>query len=305
MSSGLTQLLNGLQMLPAHWPLVPTSHCKRPLGYQWQHNPLTPRQFQENLLQYGAVPIHDRQLKPYFIRPQGFGLLTGPNPEEFLIAVDVDGESAQAKLYELCGNQELPPTVAFSSGLPFRAQYLLKLAPNQVVRSQKIRTASSEILEIRGIGHQSVLPPSPHPVTSAYHWLSDSSPAETQVAPIPRRLLNFLNQTHPTPQLHRSPIHPRYQRVYPKATLLPAVPSHLNWVNTVLQAIHPRFADSYHDWIKIGLTLKAIHPDLLGAWDSWSQQSFKYKPGECTYKWKGFHPHSLTVGSLYWYAGRF
>ncbi|MCT7964230.1 bifunctional DNA primase/polymerase [Laspinema sp. D1] len=305
MSSGLTQLLNGLQMLPAHWPLVPTSHCKRPLGYQWQHNPLTPRQFQENLLEYGAVPVNDRHLRPYFVQPQGFGLLTGANTEEFLIAVDVDGESALAKLYELCGDQALPPTVAFSSGLPFRAQYLLKLPLNQVVRSQKIRTASSDILEFRGIGHQSVLPPSPHPVTGVYHWLGNSSPAETQVAPIPLKLLNFLNQSRPTPQLHRSPIHLPDPRVYPQPSSLPVVPSHLSWVNQLLQTIHPRFADSYHDWIKIGLTLKAIHPDLLATWDSWSQQSPKYKPGECAYKWKGFQPHSLTVGSLYWYASRF
>ncbi|HAA26700.1 MAG TPA: hypothetical protein DCE56_02235, partial [Cyanobacteria bacterium UBA8553] len=33
-----------------------------------------------------------------------------------------------------------------------------------------------------------------------------------------------------------------------------------------------------------------------------SQQSQKYKPGECQYKWGTFIPGTVTIGTLYYFA---
>jgi hypothetical protein len=69
----------------------------------------------------------------------------------------------------------------------------------------------------------------------------------------------------------------------------------------LLSVIQPRFADDYYYWIMTGLCLKTISEQLLPEWDTWSQLSPKYKPGECAYKWAGFKglgPSPQFLGDL-------
>jgi len=64
-------------------------------------------------------------------------------------------------------------------------------------------------------------------------------------------------------------------------------------------------ADDRALWIKVGQILFDIDQGLLGEWESWSQQSSKYKPGECASKWKGFGRRSgkaATLGTLIYLA---
>lgn len=70
----------------------------------------------------------------------------------------------------------------------------------------------------------------------------------------------------------------------------------------LLEVIHPKFADRYDSWIFIGMSLKYISPELLPAWDKWSQLSSKYKPGECAYKWETFNGNGITDRTLHFYA---
>jgi hypothetical protein len=50
------------------------------------------------------------------------------------------------------------------------------------------------------------------------------------------------------------------------------------------------------------MALKSVSEKLLSAWDKWSQQSAKYKPGECGYKWRSFREKGVTLGTLYYFA---
>jgi hypothetical protein len=47
------------------------------------------------------------------------------------------------------------------------------------------------------------------------------------------------------------------------------------------------------------MALHSVDDSLFNEWDKWSQQSSKYKPGECEKKWKSFSPNGgVTLGTL-------
>lgn len=74
-----------------------------------------------------------------------------------------------------------------------------------------------------------------------------------------------------------------------------------------LQHLGGDVADDRASWIKVGQILYDIDPELLAEWDAWSQQSEKYKAGECAGKWKGFgrrHGKAATLGTLVYLARR-
>ncbi|CCQ49682.1 hypothetical protein CWATWH8502_3341 [Crocosphaera watsonii WH 8502] len=70
----------------------------------------------------------------------------------------------------------------------------------------------------------------------------------------------------------------------------------------LLDLIPSYYADDYDSWIKVGMALKSISPVLLEAWDRWSRQSKKWKPGECAYKWRRFNGVGISERTLYWLA---
>ena len=55
-----------------------------------------------------------------------------------------------------------------------------------------------------------------------------------------------------------------------------------------LGALSPPRADDRDDWLAVGMCLHAVSDDLLDQWDNWSEQSEKYRPGECARQWRGF-----------------
>lgn len=58
-------------------------------------------------------------------------------------------------------------------------------------------------------------------------------------------------------------------------------------------------ADDRETWLTVGMALHSVSPDLLPAWDLWSAQSEKYKPGECARQWKGFKANrGITIATL-------
>lgn len=70
-------------------------------------------------------------------------------------------------------------------------------------------------------------------------------------------------------------------------------------IQSVLDGISQR-ADSYSDWVKVGMALKNSGYSCE-LWDDWSKQSLKYTPGECYKKWGTFtgKDRPITVASLY------
>lgn len=203
------------------------------------------------------------------------------------MAIDCDGASIQRKI------PPLPRTIAFTSGLPGRAQYLFKITCNcDFLKSRKITFAPGEQLEIRGTGHASVLPPSIHPVTKKYYWLPGCSPQEIEVAIAPDWIIEEMTPPQPpSPKVKREVFYYSNNSDGEEKRAL-----------KVLQKIPTHYADNYHLWIRVGMALKGVSPNLLGAWDSWSQQSSKYRPGECESKWNSFTKSGQTIGTLYYFA---
>ncbi len=305
-----TRLINGLSRLQAtglDLPLVPLNDNKQPLGDGWQHRPLKASQLVSAIENGGVtVPIQGKTKK---IQLQGFGLLTGRpitlnSVTYYLMALDQDGASAADKIQELSGGQPLPKTVAFSSGRPGRCQYLF-LVPEQykdAIRTKKVKTGvigddrKPEQVEFRWTNLQSVLPPSVHPTTGQYHWVSGCAIDEIELAIAPNWIIEqMLIDPTPaaTPLLNSiSPAPSRHNGSYQQWTDIDFALSYLN-------ALSSYRADDYDEWLAVGMALHSVDDSLLSEWDKWSQQSAKYKSGECEKKWKSFSNNGgVTLGTL-------
>lgn len=65
-----------------------------------------------------------------------------------------------------------------------------------------------------------------------------------------------------------------------------------------LRHLSPSRADSYHEWIKVGMALHSVDQTLLEEWDCWSVQSPKHDESCCPRAWKSFGRSGYTLGSL-------
>ena len=211
---------------------------------------------------------------------------------------------------KLAANPTVPATVAFTSGRKHRAQYLFKIPIDQAkgVRSRKLKTGKGEALELRGQNLTSILPPSIHPTTGSYHWLPGLSPTQIEVAPAPDWLIaqmsdtTAVNEVDPVVDWCAESIgHSRLISSLNDCTLKIAQvdDAKITKALLLLEVIHPKFSDDYDTWIKTGMALKSVSPNLLAAWDAWSQMSHKYKEGECAYKWDSFNPQRITIKYLF------
>jgi hypothetical protein len=303
------KLIDGLKRIIAtnlDLPLVPIGNNKQPLGDCWQQRPFSASQLIEAINQGGvSVPIKGKIKK---IQPLGFGLITGRSVViqgncHFLVALDQDGFSACRKIDELSEGRFLPQTVAFTSDRPGRCQYLF-LIPEQYVhaiKTKKIKTGvigddgKAEQLEFRWSNLQSVLPPSVHPVTGEYRWVDGCAIDETKIAIAPDWIIEQML------------IEPVKQKAGEKrevtASFTPS-PMHVRWTDTdfalsYLDAVSSDRADDYDEWLTVGMALHSIDDTLLDAWDKWSNQSAKYKPGDCERKWRSFSKSGgVTLGTL-------
>lgn len=302
------KLLDGLKRIIAidlDLPLVPIGNNKQPLGDRWQQRPFTATKLIEAISNGGvSVPIKGKNQK---IQPLGFGLITGrkvtiQGNTHFLMALDQDGASACRKINELSGGQPLPKTVAFTSTRPGRCQYLF-LIPEQYkdsIRTKKIKTGiigddgKGEQLEFRWSNLQSVLPPSVHPTTGSYRWVDGCAIDETEIALAPDWIIEQMlvkevgnrelgvGRYTPLPT-HESPL-PR---------------SDIDYALSYLDALSYHRADDYDEWLTVGMALHSVDDSLLCEWEKWSNQSAKYKPGECAKKWQSFSTGGgVTLGTL-------
>lgn len=308
--NNLTALLyQGLSCIPTDWQLCLLNGKKVPQGVGWQQKPLTPTQMKEAVTNGWMVDKADGT--QYLCYPKGYGLITGtPVTVEgdtyYLMALDQDGASAKQKILELSCGEELPKTVAFTSGRPGRCQYLF-LVPEQyaeALRTKKFSTGvigddgKDEQLELRWTGLQSCLPPSVHPTTGQYIWVPDHAPDETSVAQAPLWIMeamlsellesenpnNFSTTSFPSPRL-------QHQEQW----------TDIDWALSYLAALSPSRTDDYNEWCTVGMILKSIDDSLLYEWNNWSRQSSKYKPGECEKKWKSFKRNGVSIRTLaYW-----
>lgn len=194
----------GLKDIPAHWSLTPLQD-KSPRRDNWQTEPFIPHSTIADLILRGDEGISKKTGKPYHRYWSGFGLRTG-EASGGLLAIDVDGESAQPLLDAISGG-DIPLTPSWSSGKRGRYQLLFQI-PDEIRELLKkfnrdvvtewgnLKTARdtdgkpTELLEFRYNGSQSCLPPSRHPTTGAYYWIN--SPADVSVAIAPDWLCQLL-----------------------------------------------------------------------------------------------------------------
>jgi len=77
----------------------------------------------------------------------------------------------------------------------------------------------------------------------------------------------------------------------------------LDWeeIESALQSIDA--GCSHDEWLSLGMALHSTgNPAGLSTWDTWSQQSDKYKAGECISRWASFKGTGVTIATLYSYA---
>ncbi|MEO1374774.1 MAG: PriCT-2 domain-containing protein [Cyanobacteria bacterium J06635_10] len=314
----MTSLIEALEAIPWYWKLAPTIH-KLSQGYNWQQFPFSAVELKSQLIRKGKVAVFNRNGKRYEIQPTGIGLILGKQfNDEFLITIDCDGKAAYHKLIEInCNKYEthnlletahslLPPTAAWTSGKPYRAQYLYKLPNSNKWRSQIIKTSNSnEMLEFRGTNMLSVIPPSLHPEGRKYQFLSYWNINNFHAANAPDWIIKIVGENKAKANNKRSyNISNNYQ------------PSSISTSHRIQQArllldnIHPRYADNYWSWLRIGIALHNISDkELLTDWDNWSAMSSKYKPGECSLKWASFarspNKGKISIKTLKYYVSHF
>ncbi|MGI2907671.1 bifunctional DNA primase/polymerase [Tolypothrix sp. VBCCA 56010] len=189
MNATTINLISGLELLPLGWALTPVDGNKRPYRDNWQ---------KEAPISRDAIV---RELKG---RARGYGIRTGVISGGIL-AIDADGHAAEELLQKM-STSELPDTVIFSSGKPGRRQLLYLVPPEywEIFKTIKLKTGvkgddgKEQQLEFRWDGCQSVLPPSVHPETGAYHWRR--SPQDVEIAECPTWVVEMmLNRVQPAP----------------------------------------------------------------------------------------------------------
>jgi hypothetical protein len=172
----VSQLIDGLGLIPGDWALTPLRGNKAPYRTDWQYEAPLPRT-------QIIADIKSGKAKGYGVRT---GQISGG-----ILAIDFDGASAMQKALELSGGESLPETVSFISNRPGREQrlYLIPQEYWKAICTKKLKTGiigddgKPEQLELRWNGCQSVLPPSAHPDTGGYCW--KKSPQEIAIAPAP------------------------------------------------------------------------------------------------------------------------
>ena len=276
-----TQLITELEQIPNTWAITPVDAHKASYRASWQTETPLSRDELTNEIRNGA---------------SGYGLRTG-SVSGGIVAIDLDGVSAHAKMLELSGGIDLPETVSFTSGRVGRAQHLF-LVPQELwslIKSRKIATGmkgedgKKEHVELRWQGLQSVLPPSAHPTTGQYRWLK--SPQDTEIASVPNWVIDqMLVETKAVS------VEPSSSFTHP--------PVSVNWTDqdwalSYLSALQSHRADDRESWLKVGMALHSVSPNLFSEWDRWSTQSQKYRPGECEYVWNRFQENGgITIATL-------
>lgn len=168
-----------LDSFPKYFQLTPV-RGKKPYTPKWQATDVSRTDIESAIFSGKAT---------------GFGLRLGTTSNG-VMALDIDGAAPRALISEIMGDEELPVTVEFTSGKPDRSQMLFQV-PEQywdVLKSKKRTIANgdtTEDLDFRWNGNQSVLPPSDHPETDGYQWIEGKSPDEVVIAQLPTKLLEF------------------------------------------------------------------------------------------------------------------
>ncbi len=76
----------------------------------------------------------------------------------------------------------------------------------------------------------------------------------------------------------------------------PATRDDREWAEHYLSRLASWRADTYNEWLAVGMALKGLGLHGLARWDDWSRQSSKWQDGACESKWATFStdPHGIA-----------
>lgn len=101
----------------------------------------------------------------------------------------------------------------------------------------------------------------------------------------------------------KSKLHNQVFQKSPNLTKKRASDDELKMVRELVrECLHPRRAERYEDWIKVGWALRNIDHRLLDSWIEFSQVSSKYIEGECQQFWDRMRIDTMGIGTLRWWA---
>jgi len=274
------ELLAQLQQVDSDWRLIPCDGLKRPVDpatgsvkTDWSHHT------------YDADGIAELADSSFV---KAVGLVLGE--PSGCIAVDFDGTGAVAMFKQVYGRlwSDLPPTVAWSSGVINRRQMAFRVPADLWLHLRGRRVwhndAGRIVLELRGTGHQSIIAGA-HPDTEGYRWIDGRSPADLQVADAPDWLLwpMLKASTEPAAAEHQ----PATEDDIPRALEL-------------LKHIPP--CEDYDRWLRVGMALHSVSAGLLSDWVDWSRGCSNFDEEECMAKWQSFKSSGTTIGTLHYLA---
>ncbi len=148
-------------------------------------------------------------------------------------------------------------------------------------------------IEIRSRGHYALLPPSAHPDHPGQYKFVNGWPKSPPPTVDPGTLLSAhtLITADPEPE-----------PVQTGAAHAPTGDRLVYVAENCLKRLAASRCDDYRQWIGVGMALVELGDQGLALWDRWSQQSGKYKAGECAKAWKHIKQGGRTLKTLVMWA---
>ena len=270
---------------PAH-SLLPFALRYAELGW-----PSFPVRYKAPVTRHGVkdASVDPRVLEFRFSDPTatGIGIAVGfpvPGmPGYHLEVLDVDPRNGGHLTLEglVQEHGELPDTVTQQTGGGGSHHFFA------VPDGMRLKTCGKGI-DIKRLGGYVLVEPSLHPSGSEYIFLIEQSPFEgCPIGPAPEWLLEPATASV-------IPLH-----LNGRGHL---APERIEDLRSALSYLDP---DEYHQWVQVGQALHSTEAGdvAFGLWLDWSEQSAKFKPGECQRKWLGFLPgKGLHVESVFHWA---
>ena len=282
-----------LDLIPIDWPLTPLGNKKDAYVSGWQKKPFSKNDIKDELESGKCKAV---------------GLLSGPvyNYSYGFVWVDIDGPSVYKLIEEISGkpfDSAFPNTLTILSGKDGRERKLYRL--DQKKHSQFVRNKytwhsviQKEKLEILWKRHQGVLMGA-HPETKGYFTAPGQGFEWIEKLPeLPDWLLRGIIDKN---EKVGAPARERIRVVNPLFALDAQMDldTDIKKAKAATWCLPVEHVDDYDIWIMVGQVLHELDDSLLETWDQWSQQSPKYKEGECHKRWLSFtRGGGRTLGSL-------
>jgi hypothetical protein len=211
----------------------------------------------------------------------GLSLALGPSCGVAAIDFDHDVGGLHARILEAAGPSPVAKRGQKGATLFYR---------HAGERSRAFRQASQTVAEILAGGRLVIVPPTVHPVTDRpYVWLTEATlldVAADALPPLKAEAVAALFEPPAQPPRRRKSNPPREgSRAAEIAAALSHIPPCL----------------SYHDWVRVGMSLKSALGDAgFELWNSWSSSSPKYDASQMEAKWRSFSGQGgITAGTLF------